>query len=57
MDWFSASQPNTQEDQSHPFVLLEPMQAANKGQAATMGRFNGFSRQSASLPGWLCGQW
>lgn len=55
MDRFSASQSNTQEDQSHISVLLEPVQVANKGATAAMGRFNGFSRQSANRTGWLCG--
>lgn len=52
---FSASQSNTQEDQSHTSVLLEPVWVANKEVAIAMGRFNGFSRQSANLTGWLCG--
>lgn len=55
MDRFSASQSNTQEDQSHTSVLLEPVWVANKEAAIAMGRFNGFSRQSANLTGWLCG--
>lgn len=54
-DRFSASQSNTQEDQSHTSALLDPVQVANKGAAASVSRFNGFSRQSANLIGWLCG--
>lgn len=54
MDRFNASQSNTQEDQSHTSVLLEPAWVANKEVAAAMGRFRGFSRQSANLTGWLC---
>lgn len=55
MERFNASQSNTQEDQSHTSVLVEPVQVANKEAAAAMGKFNGFSRQSANLTGWLCG--
>lgn len=55
VDWFNASQLNTQEDQSHAPVLLEPGRVANKEAAAATGGFNGFSRQSANLPGRQCG--
>lgn len=56
MGWFNGSQSNTQEDQSHTFVLLEPVWVTNKEATAATGRFNGFPRQSANLPGWLSGR-